>query len=70
MGFNADSYIAKIAVDELTGKAAGHNQVSPGSGKIEPSPKGKMNVLGSCSRYLLWRPSTGEARPATSRMHE
>ena len=42
MGFNADSYIAKIVVDELAGKATGYNQVPLGSGKIiEPSAQGQ-----------------------------
>lgn len=42
MGFNADSHIAKIAVDELAGKATGYNQVPLGSGKIiEPSAQGQ-----------------------------
>ncbi|SEO80653.1 hypothetical protein [Nitrosovibrio sp. Nv6] len=42
MGFNADSYIAKIAIDELTGRATGYNQVPLGSGKIiEPAAQGQ-----------------------------
>jgi hypothetical protein len=55
MGFNADSYIAKIAVDELAGKAAGYNPVSLPSRKImERSAQGKMNIPSSCSRYAHW----------------
>lgn len=42
MGFNSDSHIAKIAVDELAGKATGYNQVPLGGGKIiEPSAQGQ-----------------------------
>ncbi|NKB63913.1 MAG: hypothetical protein GKR95_17960 [Gammaproteobacteria bacterium] len=41
MGFNTDSYVAKVLVTELMGRNTGYNQIPLGSGKIlEPTAQG------------------------------
>jgi len=42
MGFNTDVSIARILIDELTGKTTGYNQIPLGAGKvIEPNAQGQ-----------------------------
>lgn len=42
MGFNSGTYIARILLDELAGKATGFNQIPLGAGKVvEPSSLGQ-----------------------------
>jgi hypothetical protein len=44
MGFNSNTYIARILIDELAGKTTGYNHLPLGSGKvIEPSAQGQVD---------------------------
>jgi len=64
MGFNTNAYIAKILIDEWTGKATGYNQIPLGAGKvIEPTAQGQNERVLALQRLAQLESEKGDRSP-------
>jgi hypothetical protein len=64
MGFNTNAYIAKILIEEWTGKPTGYNQIPLGSGKvIEPTAQGQNERDLALRRLLALEHESGSRSP-------